>query len=616
VLDRFKQIYFAVNRLSWRVKLIALYTFVLLASLLIQLVYIVPWLDDRELSLAQSHQQTIAQNIATELDLNLKDTRSILLDMAKWPEFQTMNQDSQMSLLSQYAETIPKVSMLAVINMNGFYYASSAITIVGTRSTYAGDIPTSAGTVFFSSPHYSQPLSTVTTFMLTPLFDEDGNQIGGLMAGLDLGSIIKTIQNYPVGKGSQAYLIDRTGIVVAHSGINMQDLPGGPLSLSYYDRDIVQTVKKYNVQFENLNGSQYYTYKSVRYFGTYSILESNGWSIIVDTPVQIIMSDANTLRQNLLIINIAIFVIAIAITIIFTNQIAKYQKKTDQTLLKYRDHLEELVASRTEELAKTNEQLKTEVNKNDEANKQIQTLFEEEKGLRQALERQISRRAKFTRMLVHELKTPLTALMASSDLLMENANTDRLKRISNQVNLGALSLDKRVSELFDLTKGEIGILNLRCANISVAKLLDDVYAYYSSEALKKRIDFNREYLNDLPIAWADSERLTQVLNNLLDNAFKFTPAGGKIELRASTVNHDIIIEVRDSGCGISQEKLNDLFQPYEGQKNSGANFEGMGLGLSLSRILVELHGGKIRVQSREGAGSTFSFSLPIVFHGE
>jgi signal transduction histidine kinase len=114
-----------------------------------------------------------------------------------------------------------------------------------------------------------------------------------------------------------------------------------------------------------------------------------------------------------------------------------------------------------------------------------------------------------------------------------------------------------------------------------------------------------------PVVSADKDRLRQVVLNLLNNATKFTPPGGKITLMARTDNANLVVEVHDTGLGISKEDQVRLFDPYYRRVEDRERLSGLGLGLALSKKLVELHGGQIWVESEKGIGSTFVFSLPL-----
>lgn len=130
-------------------------------------------------------------------------------------------------------------------------------------------------------------------------------------------------------------------------------------------------------------------------------------------------------------------------------------------------------------------------------------------------------------------------------------------------------------------------------------------------ALRNEQDLNMELPDSLPTVWVDEERFCQVVLNLMNNAFKFTPPGGQVTLKAKQKDANLVVEVHDSGPGIDKEDQQLLFEPYQILKGDKEHLSGLGLGLSLSKQLVELHGGQIWVESQKGKGSTFGFSLPI-----
>ena len=238
-------------------------------------------------------------------------------------------------------------------------------------------------------------------------------------------------------------------------------------------------------------------------------------------------------------------------------------------------------------------------------------LFDEERRLRQELEEEMKRRVDFTRALVHELKTPLTVVLASSDLLVEELKEEPLLSLARNVNTGADNLSKRIDELLDLARGELGMLTLRPARMAPLPLLrgvaDDVAPVAASHGQVLVVDLPPA----LPDIWGDEVHLRHVLLNLLDNAFKFTPEGGTITVRARAEGSFLIVEVEDTGPGIPQEEQARLFEPYHRVETDRERLSGLGLGLALGKTLVELHGGHIWVKSSIGEGSTFSFSIPL-----
>ena len=241
----------------------------------------------------------------------------------------------------------------------------------------------------------------------------------------------------------------------------------------------------------------------------------------------------------------------------------------------------------------------------------LRELYEQEKELRQELEAEMERRIEFTRVLVHELKTPLTPVLASSELLATQLQKEPLLTLARNINRGASNLNNRIDELLDLARGEMGMLQLKSEPVDLLQLfhgiVDDMALVASSQGQSLLL----ELPPSLPLVWADEGRLRQVVLNLLSNALKFTPEGGKITLRAKEKDSALIVEVQDTGPGIAKEDQQRLFEPYHRLESDREHLSGLGLGLALCKALVELHGGHIWVESRVGEGSTFGFSIPL-----
>ena len=248
----------------------------------------------------------------------------------------------------------------------------------------------------------------------------------------------------------------------------------------------------------------------------------------------------------------------------------------------------------------------------EESETELRKLFEEEKILRQDLEAEINKRVEFTRALVHELKTPITPVLASSELMLEEIKEGGpLWELAQNISQGAYNLNQRIDELLDLARGEVGMLHLNPQSIDSGQLLRNIVNSVKPLARKSGHVLNAELPPSLPVIHADEDRLRQVVLNLLNNAFKFTPAGGSIAVKANRKGTNLVVEVQDTGRGISKDEQERLFEPYQQLEGERTRLSGLGLGLSLSKKLVELHGGQIWVQSEKGKGSTFGFSLPL-----
>ncbi len=241
----------------------------------------------------------------------------------------------------------------------------------------------------------------------------------------------------------------------------------------------------------------------------------------------------------------------------------------------------------------------------------LKELYKQERDLREQLEAEMKRRVEFTRALAHELKTPLTSVQASSELLVSELRDEPMLRLSRSISRSASNLNKRIDELLDLARSEIGMLQLNLETVDVMQLLRDLADDMNPVAANRQQSLVLDLPPSLPMVQADSARLHQVVTNLLSNAFKFTPKGGSIIVRATEKGSAIIIEVQDTGPGISDDEQKRLFNPYHRIESDRQHFSGLGLGLALCKTVVELHGGQIYLKSQLGKGSTFSFSLPL-----
>jgi two-component system response regulator VicR len=244
-----------------------------------------------------------------------------------------------------------------------------------------------------------------------------------------------------------------------------------------------------------------------------------------------------------------------------------------------------------------------------QAEESLKHLYQQERELRQQLEQEMKKRVEFTRAIAHELKTPLTSLLASSDLLASEIDSEPLQTLAKNIRQGALNLDSRINELLDLVRGEVGMLELKLEMIDISQLFQDITDSMKPVALRRGQSLELALPSSLPVVRADPARFQQIVTNLLDNALKFTPPGGNVRLGAKKKDDSIVVEVRDTGRGISKEGQQSLFQPHQSPRGEAS--EGLGLGLALCKMLVELHGGKIWVRSCIGRGSTFGFSLPL-----
>jgi HAMP domain-containing protein/signal transduction histidine kinase/CheY-like chemotaxis protein len=314
-----------------------------------------------------------------------------------------------------------------------------------------------------------------------------------------------------------------------------------------------------------------------------------------------------------------------------------------EDLLKQSQSLTNELQSRQLELQKTNLELEEKATQLVEQNAEVERKNREVEQARQALEEkaeQLKRQAeieahlireqaareqaeatnqakdRFLAMLSHELRTPLTPILVSSSLLSEQPNLPEdvrkaLKNIARNAQLEARLID----DLLDVTRISKGKLSLAFELMDIGSLWEAVFEICADEISEKKLVVEREFKATQTRLWADPARLQQVLWNLLKNATKFTPPGGKIVVRTGNPRENWLrIEVIDSGIGISADALLRIFNAFEQLPSAGPR--GLGLGLAISKAILELHEGRLQATSQGvGCGASFTIELPCLTQG-
>jgi len=227
-------------------------------------------------------------------------------------------------------------------------------------------------------------------------------------------------------------------------------------------------------------------------------------------------------------------------------------------------------------------------------------------------------RRDFVSNLSHELRTPLASLRALAETLQDGALDDppAAHRFVDQIQIEVDALTQMANELLELSKIESGRFSLDLSLVAAYDLLNSASQRMQLQAERADLTLRVECKDDLPKVRIDSQRLEQVLVNLIHNAVKFTRPGGEVILFADiapegeTVDGSVRFAVRDTGVGIPADEVSRIFERFYRVDKSRTG-SGTGLGLSIAKHIVEAHGGKIWAESAEGRGSTFYFTIPI-----
>ena len=226
-------------------------------------------------------------------------------------------------------------------------------------------------------------------------------------------------------------------------------------------------------------------------------------------------------------------------------------------------------------------------------------------------------KSEFIAKMSHELRTPLNAIIGFSEVLCDrraqNKSAEKVSEYSRYIQDSAQHLLSIVNNILELSKIQSGKVTLNTEQMDMEEVLDSSLVLFQETAQENRIEIRRQVWPDLPLVEGDITKVRQIIINLVSNAIKFTPAGGRVTITIDTVGLDAVrLIVRDTGIGMTPEDLEIAMQPF-GQADSGLarKFEGSGLGMPIVRLLTDLHNGSFHVHSEVNKGTTATITLPI-----
>ncbi len=269
-------------------------------------------------------------------------------------------------------------------------------------------------------------------------------------------------------------------------------------------------------------------------------------------------------------------------------------EEAHKELTLHKDHLEDLVQERTQEL----EQSKTELEASYEKLQELDRM-----------------KMRFFNNVSHELRTPLTLTLSPVEAMLQGEmgplNPDQKDYLHN-VHTNALRLLKLINNLLDLGKLEDGKMALQYGRYDLALFVEEVVNSFSVSGAKRGVEIQLHGSNQLPVVYFDKDKIEKVLINLVGNAIKYMPSGGRLEVGWALEEECVRVSVRDTGQGIPEEALGRIFNRFEQVDDSSSRkFGGTGIGLSLAKEITELHGGEIGAANHPEGGAIFSFTLPL-----
>ncbi|MGH7845764.1 MAG: sensor histidine kinase [Candidatus Binatia bacterium] len=480
------------------------------------------------------------------------------------------------------------------------------------------------GKSYFSPVYFSRGSEPYMTIAV-PIEQFAGRVIGVLQLQVNLKYVWEIVSSLKVGAAGYAYAIARDGDLIAHPNIslvlqrrNMAHLPQVRAAL----RPQPAGAKPPGIVGGNLEGKQV--------FSSWSLIRDLGWAVFVERPVEEVYRPlyASLARTSgLLLVGLGMALVAslfVARRIVRPLEalrkgverigggdmnlrldvktgdeievLAEEFNKMTAHLREAYSGLEQKVAERTQELSIANKRLK-----------ELDRL-----------------KSDFVSNVSHELRTPLTAIKGSVDLLLRKVPgslNEKQTQYLTWVSANTQNLATLIDDLLDLSKIEAGKIELKATRVSLGGLIHEVVETLRPVAMEKSVVLEVESSESSILVWADRDKVTQILMNVIGNAIKFTPSSGKVTV--STANDGfkwVQVSVNDTGPGFPPEETQKIFEKfYQVAANGKQKPKGTGLGLAITKALVELHGGRIWVESEVKRGSRFSFTLPAshrVLHAE
>jgi signal transduction histidine kinase len=239
-------------------------------------------------------------------------------------------------------------------------------------------------------------------------------------------------------------------------------------------------------------------------------------------------------------------------------------------------------------------------------NDELQRLYRE-------LQAASRHKSEFLANMSHELRTPLNAIIGFTQVLQQKLFgevNEKQEEYLEDIHGSANHLLALINDVLDLSKVEAGQVELEVATFSLREALERGVVMVRERAVKNGVRLAVEPSPEVELVEGDERRIRQVVFNLLSNAVKFTPEGGSVDVRSARRNGEVLVSVVDTGPGIAADDQERIFEEFQQTEVGAEQKEGTGLGLALCRKLVELHGGRIWVESELGAGATFTFTLP------
>lgn len=446
----------------------------------------------------------------------------------------------------------------------------------------------SAGKIYLSPVYYT--LKGPMISVAAPVLNKNNVIVNVLSGEINLSGVQKIIQNSRLGDSGYLYLLDQDGFLIAHSQAKKITEPG--FKSHFFIGALLRGENRLGINGQ----SRYQSVWGEPVVAAGYYISRFGWAIIAEWPASDADLIVNTVRNQILLFSFLVSVMAIFASIFLADRIVRPIKILESgTKMVSQGKFDQPVAIKTGDEI---EDLGAAFNKMISGLKQLEELKEE-----------------FVFIAAHELRTPVSAIKGYLSMVLDGTAgpiSEPVKKFIEQVISANQRLIQLVNDLLQVARSDAGRLSINVSSLDIRGSVKAVILELTPLINEKNIKIIYEP-TEISNVMADSVRLKEALVNLIGNAIKYTVGSGEIKISHEVSGKNLITHIKDSGIGISAEAQKKLFEKfYRVQTEKTRDITGTGLGLFIVKQIIEKMNGKIWVESEEGNGSTFSFSLPMV----
>ncbi len=444
---------------------------------------------------------------------------------------------------------------------------------------------------------------------------------GVIVADVDLGAVVDAIRRAQIGTAGYAYAVDAGGGVIAHTANNNLVLAATNLgALPQVHAALTTDAAAQGVVTDGRDP------QGTEVLSAFERVDPPGWRVFVEEPLSEAFAPIQASIWRTVALLIVFLLVAIATSVLLARNLARPIEAIQVAAAKIgsgsldqridtssRDELGALA----DEFNRMAAQLEAshaglELQVQERTRELASALAELDEKTRQ-LEAASRHKSEFLANMSHELRTPLNAISGFSQVLRKQLfgeiNEKQAEYLDDILD-SSRHLQSLIDDVLDLSKVEAGQIDLHVAPFSLPEALERGVVIVRERATREGVSVSLSSEPGVETVVGDERRVVQVIFNLLSNAVKFTPAGGTVDVAAARRDGEVLVSVTDTGPGIAPEDQDRIFEEFQQAEAGKEQMEGTGLGLALSKRLVELHGGRIWVDSERGRGSTFVFTLP------